>query len=91
MHVEVEHPEVAQHWRAVRAVIEAPDLITHDVTHESGENVYRMAWSPGFPGEYLKVCIGYGAANVLETIARGELVTAYPRCRVKEAEEHLWP
>lgn len=90
-HIVAEHREVAEHVDAVQRAIEQPDLITRDVIYPNGENYYRMDGLPGYPGKYLKVCVGYESIDRSGDLVAGEIVTAYPTRRVKGAEQQLWP
>ncbi len=85
-HVEVRHPEVDQHFTAVRLAVEQPDIVTFDATHQDRENFYRFGALLGHDRLYLKVCVGYDATDTV-----GGIITAYPTGSIGRGEAQKWP
>ncbi len=85
-HVEARHPEVDEHFAAVRLAVKAPDIVTFDATHAARENFYRFGALPGHDRLYLKVCVGYDPTNTV-----GGIITVYPTGTIGRGERQKWP
>ncbi len=85
-HVRPRHAELDDHFDAVRATIEEPEVVTFDATYPDRENFYRFGALPGHDRLYLKVCVGYGETGVSAT-----LITAYPTGIIGRGEAQKWP
>lgn len=83
-HIRARHPEVAPHPMAVRATLEAPDLIVADFDNPNGLNYYRFAaLPPPYDRLYLKVVVTFDRVGA-EVV--GDVNTAYPTGKTARGE-----
>ena len=89
-HIEHRHPEVDQHFDAVRRTLTDPYRVMRDAVYADRSNYYRAAALPKpYDRLYLKVCVWFRPSGLTGSL--GEVVTADPRGKIGHGEVQLWP
>lgn len=85
-HITLVHPMLSGHLDSVQTAIMEPSGIYEDANDPAVDCFYRLGGLPGYPGRYLKVCVG--STDDEDT---GFVITAYITPRIKGSEVQIWP
>ncbi len=89
LHIEARHPEVDEHFDAVKRALTDLYRVTLDATYRNRLNYYRPDALPApYSRLYLKVCVAFSRSGLTGMI--GEVVTAYPTTRIGRGELQQW-
>ncbi len=95
-HIAADHSEMAgidasKDFSPIEITMRAPHLVMLDKRHADREVFYRFGALPGYPRQYLTVCVEFGSRDPSATIIGGTVVTAYPIAKLPRGEVQKWP
>jgi hypothetical protein len=85
-HITRYHPLLHGHISSVQSTILEPSGIYEDVNDPAVDCFYNLGALPGYPRQYLKVCVGSEDGD-----DAGFVITAYATPRIKGTETQIWP
>lgn len=90
-HFELDSIDANKDFSPIEETVRYAHLVMHDKSRADREVFYRYGALPGYPRQYLKVCVEYGPLDSSDAIVSGTVVTAYPISKLPRGEVQKWP